>query len=1201
MPDQLSVSLKGSGALPELLRGLVKANLIHHLAHTGDEAVLRRIGRRWRPAQDWLPEEPSHPSQAVVDALARLCAIPTGKLAPSDLEPLRRLAESDPAELWAWVGLGLSALRIWGGDEWFRRSREWLGRAAALRPGWAWGPLLVGEAQRSLLDYEGASKSYRAALALDPALAWGWAFESRVRFQSGTKGSDLPLMDRALRLSPREGWMHAWRAEGLRRLGRAAAAERAFARALELDPLYDQAYAWRAKLLLSQGRPAEAVKSLRRGLALCPDFEKAWRPLVAALRGLGRVDEALDALERAAALNHRNGWLGPWRVEGWSASEETDAALSALAGRTDARARAWRGEALSQLGRQAEALKELDGALEARWARAWRGEALLRLGRRAEALKDLEAAVAEDPLYGRAWAWLGRARLDEGDAAGALEALTRAVTARRIEYAWVYAWRAEALLALDRKESALADLDAAIGLDPGCAAFRRLRGKALIDGSDLRRGCLDLLRAEEEPLWRELAEAEEDRLAGRFKDAGRRLSRLAASRREGFLHLLRYRLRREAGLPGALRDVDAAFRRDPGCGWLFGLSPLPEGAPLPCALLQDAAFAAEPAAGPAWAYHGLALAQAGRPQESLAALEKAAALEPAGWILAWLGEGLRKAGRVEEALAALERAVAADPSYANAWLWRGAALRLAGRPEEGEAALDRGLRLRPTARGLLERARCRLARGRAEAALDDVERAAGLDWELSWEADASAQLSLARGLADARARAWEGDALNRLGRPKEALAALAKARGPLACAFRARALLALGRAEEALSPARDPRGLVVRAEALLALGRPEEALFAAKKVLASQPYSARVHLLRARAHAACGQRREARAACERALRLRPGFKDALELARAVEPGPRLRGEGKSLEFFINYACNAKCGFCFNPPDASPELERGLPFEELSRRLYEGWREGYREVKFIGGEPTVREDFPRLIALARTLGYRPIQLTTNGVRLGDEAYARRLVALGVDRVRFSIHGHTPALHDGLVGVPGALKRIERAGATLRRLGVPVGVNVVVNAVNARALPELVEYLWERLGTRDAILYFLRFQGHAELPANRERLALRMSEAVPFVREAFRRLSARGHKQMPALIHFPPCALPELSAHMLDWSREGVGARLSLPDGTDGVIEEVTNSGKTQFSACGACALKGRCFGVERRYLALFGESEFVPVGAAEAVA
>ena len=314
---------------------------------------------------------------------------------------------------------------------------------------------------------------------------------------------------------------------------------------------------------------------------------------------------------------------------------------------------------------------------------------------------------------------------------------------------------------------------------------------------------------------------------------------------------------------------------------------------------------------------------------------------------------------------------------------------------------------------------------------------------------------------------------------------------------------------------------------------------------------------------------------------------------------------KSLEFFVNYGCNAKCPFCFNPPDASPELERGLPFAELARRLYAGREQGYGAVKFIGGEATLREDLPNMVALARRVGYESVQLTTNGIRLADADYARKLFELGVDSFRFSVHGHTPELHDRLVAVPGALQKIERAAATLQALGATLGINYVLNRINAPEFSETCLYFARRLRIDDVIVYFMRYQGFGALPANREMLKIGMPEAAVHVRRAFAALRAAGSARLPALIHFVPCVLPELAEHMLDWTRDpedcgqgnSIEDKTTLPDGSSGPIHDVTNSGKRPVAACARCVHGGRCLGVEANYLALFGEAGFSPVPSA----
>ncbi len=1243
MPDQLkSVSLLGKNRLAILLRGFVKANLIHHLAHTGGAVTLMRIGRDYRPPQDWLPKNPRNLSNAVVMGLERLCSVSTPELRADDegFALLQNAVREDSGALWAWIGLGLNYLRVWTPGS-FDKSLECFESAVRLEPEWAWGYLLRGEAKRSLLDYQGALADYDRALALEPKLAWAVAFKARVLFQSRTDARDLKVMELAVKLAPKEGWMRAWRAESFRRLGRLRAAGKEFALALRLDPLYDQAYTWRAKMLLAQGRAKQAVASLERGIALCPAFEKAYRPLVKARRALGDAAGALKALDRAVALNHRNNWLGNWRVEGapmdaaaGGALAELDEFLRRKPGH--ARALAWRGETLTQVGRLQDGLRDLESALrispDDAWALAWKGECLLKLGRGDEALGALDRAVSLDASYGRALIWRARLRALGKDWSGALADFEAAAAARRVEYSWLDAWRGQALLELGRNEEALKALDCAVLLDSNSLLFHGWRAKARARTGDPVGGRNDLLRAAGVGAdgfpWPELARAEEARHAGRQAQAcetlGPVIRRFGAD--QPWLYLMRYRCRREGGLPGAARDVDLAFRKDPSVDWLFGLSSLPEGLPAQASLLVDESFARRPECSAVFAYRGqLALAN-GRKGEGLADLEHAVALERAGWILAWLGEAKRQAGRLEEAIRDLGEAARLDPRYDNAYAWRGTALLQRGDAAAALEDLNRAVTRRPTARALLDRSRAKRRLGDFAGALDDLHRAVKLNSETGWEKPGPEGARRAMQELEAAARAqprqawfaaWRGNVLLANGRTEDALEVLNAAlkrdkKMAWAYAWRSEALLLLGRPEEAAADAARAVGLdrkyarahAAAAQAALALGNPRDAAASAHRAIKLDPYSARLHVLKAEAALAAGMKARARAGLERALALCPGYPQAESALRELD------GEQKagSLEFFVNYACNAKCPFCFNPPDASPELERGLSFSELARRMYSGYAQGYRAIKFIGGEVTIREDLPKMLALARRIGFGSIQITTNGIRLADPAYARKLVALGADSFRFSIHGHTPELHDRLVAVPGALEKIRAAVANLKPLGVKLGINYVLNRINYEGLPETLEFFAGELGIEDVIVYFLRYQGFGALPQNKELLKLTMTEAVPFVREAYKRLEARGAKTFPTLIHFPPCALPELQEHMLDWTidPEGAGAgnterdRVTLPDGSAGLIHEITNSGKRQIAACARCSLKDRCLGVETNYVELFGEAEFKPITGIEAV-
>jgi hypothetical protein len=68
------------------------------------------------------------------------------------------------------------------------------------------------------------------------------------------------------------------------------------------------------------------------------------------------------------------------------------------------------------------------------------------------------------------------------------------------------------------------------------------------------------------------------------------------------------------------------------------------------------------------------------------------------------------------------------------------------------------------------------------------------------------------------------------------------------------------------------------------------------------------------------------------------------------------------------------------------------------------------VELFGGEPTVRDDLLDIITIGRRHGLKP-RVVTNGVRLADEAYCKKLCDAGV-RMRFAFDGRSPDIYERL---------------------------------------------------------------------------------------------------------------------------------------------------------------------------------------------
>ncbi len=80
------------------------------------------------------------------------------------------------------------------------------------------------------------------------------------------------------------------------------------------------------------------------------------------------------------------------------------------------------------------------------------------------------------------------------------------------------------------------------------------------------------------------------------------------------------------------------------------------------------------------------------------------------------------------------------------------------------------------------------------------------------------------------------------------------------------------------------------------------------------------------------------------------------------------------------------------------VERELTTQEWQHILDIAWRAGIPHVTFTGGEPTLREDLPALIAHAEKNG-QVCGLLSDGLKLADKKYLQLLLQTGLDHLLF----------------------------------------------------------------------------------------------------------------------------------------------------------------------------------------------------------
>ena len=155
--------------------------------------------------------------------------------------------------------------------------------------------------------------------------------------------------------------------------------------------------------------------------------------------------------------------------------------------------------------------------------------------------------------------------------------------------------------------------------------------------------------------------------------------------------------------------------------------------------------------------------------------------------------------------------------------------------------------------------------------------------------------------------------------------------------------------------------------------------------------------------------------------------------------------GRRIEYLrisVTDRCNFRCLYCM-PPEGLEWLPKSdiLSYEEIAAIVSQLAPLGLRRVRITGGEPTLRPQLERLVAMVRAVrGIEDIALSTNGVKL--EAMAESLRAAGLDRVNMSADSLRP---DRIAAI--ARRSIPfdpvRAASAAQRAGLdPIKINVVV---------------------------------------------------------------------------------------------------------------------------------------------------------------
>jgi len=136
---------------------------------------------------------------------------------------------------------------------------------------------------------------------------------------------------------------------------------------------------------------------------------------------------------------------------------------------------------------------------------------------------------------------------------------------------------------------------------------------------------------------------------------------------------------------------------------------------------------------------------------------------------------------------------------------------------------------------------------------------------------------------------------------------------------------------------------------------------------------------------------------------------------------------------LTYDCNNRCKWCYaSPSNFKKDL---MDFEKIKKYLKLMKSLGIKPLGLLGGEPTLYPKLFDVIKLAKEFSFK-VTLYTNGRKLSDEHFVKKLKELGLDFVNFSLQSGSKYAqeHDKIVNVKGAWIETKKRNRKLSKIRI-----------------------------------------------------------------------------------------------------------------------------------------------------------------------
>lgn len=311
----------------------------------------------------------------------------------------------------------------------------------------------------------------------------------------------------------------------------------------------------------------------------------------------------------------------------------------------------------------------------------------------------------------------------------------------------------------------------------------------------------------------------------------------------------------------------------------------------------------------------------------------------------------------------------------------------------------------------------------------------------------------------------------------------------------------------------------------------------------------------------------------------------------AKPEKNEQKETGKLESLIIFRCNCNCIMCsvglqINRSRGNTDYHAIRPFKDVIQDIEKAKKMNARGFAFSGGEPTLREDLPKLAEYAKKVGISHIEVQSNGRRYVYKDYCQKLIDHGVNNFVVSLHSHRPEVHDKMMGVKGTFDQATQGIRNLNDLGYKVKINIVITKLNYKDLEKFVSFLLRKFKIEE--IRFTMVMNEGAVTSDPKGIFARMKEVAPHICRA---LDIVNSKAGCFVYNMVPCLLPGHEQFVNDLGQ--LDTILVGPE-FETSLDESRRGKKVKGIQCKSCSFNDRCYGVWRNYAEIFGLDELRPV-------